>query len=559
MLGLTMLGLGFLLGCGGSDQAAPDSVAVDLGPDPASIVPANAPIYLEGVVRPQGEQRDQLESLLSAILDNDDPSDVILGAIEDAVAPGEDFSYSESIDPWLGARVGGYIADLNSGGYGVADQAGAAGQYGGSGAQWVAAVAVTDIPAAIKALSTIGKDQPPDPAVKERQYRGVAYAIDTDNDVAYGFISDFLVVGTEPEFKTSVDVVVGGRPALAEADQYRDAVRDLDPNRLFTAYTSIDQLGKTELLSSAINPYFEKLAGRGETSVAEGLVVDNTIKFIATAPPGPGFEAPPTDLLADAPETSWLGFAVPTDKSNLRQLQPQFDEQLKQLRSQLDQLGVETPLKLDIDSTLRSTIGVDLSHDIAPWFNGLGFYLEGDSLLSLGGAFFTKTSDPEQSADTLDRIAAFLRARNPDSIESPGDADAGFSLRSAGSLTRIGVVQRDDLVLVGFGQAAPVEGYEPAGRLGDTDRFNQARDLLSDGIEPAFYFDFEGLSALVGSFSAASSGALDPNFQAALSRFDLMTLGWTASDQEVRYEIVISFQEGEEPTPENASPAIILP
>ena len=57
-----------LTACGGGDS---DEVG-DLGPDPASMVPADTPFYLEAVVRPDGDLSSDLDSALSKLLVTDD-------------------------------------------------------------------------------------------------------------------------------------------------------------------------------------------------------------------------------------------------------------------------------------------------------------------------------------------------------------------------------------------------------------------------------------------------------------------------------------------------------
>jgi hypothetical protein len=71
-----------LTACGsdsGSDTA-------DLGPDPASMVPADTPFYVEAVVRPEGQLGDDLESALSKLLVTDDVSGKLHDAIDEGLA-----------------------------------------------------------------------------------------------------------------------------------------------------------------------------------------------------------------------------------------------------------------------------------------------------------------------------------------------------------------------------------------------------------------------------------------------------------------------------------------
>jgi hypothetical protein len=60
-----------LIGCGDDKTEAPS------GPDPASVTPADALVYAEAVLRPEGEQREDVETALGTLLRTDDPGATI--------------------------------------------------------------------------------------------------------------------------------------------------------------------------------------------------------------------------------------------------------------------------------------------------------------------------------------------------------------------------------------------------------------------------------------------------------------------------------------------------
>ena len=70
--------------CGGGDDTTGPS-----GPDPAALVPADAPVYVDAVVRPEGDQADEVDSALSKLLVTDDVSGKLraIGQL-DAAEPG---------------------------------------------------------------------------------------------------------------------------------------------------------------------------------------------------------------------------------------------------------------------------------------------------------------------------------------------------------------------------------------------------------------------------------------------------------------------------------------
>ncbi len=82
-------------GCGGGGGGAND--------DLASLAPADASVYLESVIRPEGGQKDAIESLASRVGGIQDPGGAILSRLNAVLAQtGSDVSYEKDIEPWLG-------------------------------------------------------------------------------------------------------------------------------------------------------------------------------------------------------------------------------------------------------------------------------------------------------------------------------------------------------------------------------------------------------------------------------------------------------------------------
>ena len=65
-------------GCGGGGG----TTASFTGPDPASVTPADAPIFAEALVRPEGDQKDAVDSALSKLLATDDPGSLITDQLD---------------------------------------------------------------------------------------------------------------------------------------------------------------------------------------------------------------------------------------------------------------------------------------------------------------------------------------------------------------------------------------------------------------------------------------------------------------------------------------------
>src|SRR5690349_12149552 len=87
-------------GCGGSDDGGSGEA------DPASIAPAKAPVFIGFTVRPEGETKENIETLAQKIA-GVDLGDLIVTELEnDAAEEGESFDFEKEIEPWLGEEGG---------------------------------------------------------------------------------------------------------------------------------------------------------------------------------------------------------------------------------------------------------------------------------------------------------------------------------------------------------------------------------------------------------------------------------------------------------------------
>lgn len=192
------------VGCGGSSSGAADA-------DPAAVVPANAPLYVEAAVKPDGETSDEIKALSKKLAGIDDPGAELKREFEKSVNEdgGPQFSWKDDIDPWVGDRVGFFLSSFNPS------------EGDGEGAL-VAATSDAD-----KAKETLEKalaekdEGDPAPKIAERKQGDVTYKVDTTDDTAVAIVDDYAVVGTEGGVKAAIDASAG--EGLEEADAFAKA------------------------------------------------------------------------------------------------------------------------------------------------------------------------------------------------------------------------------------------------------------------------------------------------------------------------------------------------
>ena len=168
------LSAAIVAGCGSSSGSGGDD-------DPAALIPAGAPLYIEGVVRPDGQVRTDLEGALKKILRTDDPGAKIQQLV-DSSGKTDDITFKDDVEPWVGNRVGFAITALHN----------------GQNADYAAVIDSTDD---AKAEKLLAKQK----GTVKRSYNGTDYRFDAKEKTATALIDHHVVVATEGGLKAIVD------------------------------------------------------------------------------------------------------------------------------------------------------------------------------------------------------------------------------------------------------------------------------------------------------------------------------------------------------------------
>ncbi|HXE98864.1 MAG TPA: DUF3352 domain-containing protein [Solirubrobacterales bacterium] len=495
-----------LAGCGGDGGGPSPST----GPDPATVSPADAALFAEGVVRPDGDRKQALDSALSKLLATDDPGALVVDRLDEALASGDTgLTYRDDIEPWLGERAGFFLR-------------GSQGETPGA-----AVIATTDPAVAQRAIDkAAAADEQPE---RRRSYQGVDYLVDRDGTAA-GLVGDFVVAGTQRAFRDAVDA--SKQRSLAESGEFEaqldQAPQDwvgflyLEPRKI------LDDLQKSGIAAAAeassATPRLEQLLGQPVSAAISASSDQLALQASAAAGAAPASQE--SELLKGFPEESWLAFAIAdvgeTYGSLLRQVRP----------------GAGAA-----DARLGGGLGSELADQISRWAGDLGGFITGTSLFSVGGALVVQTDDEQASATTLDRLRRALGNDPRLSVEPLTDtSDQGFSFSPAGVPISFTVVQHDDKVVAGL--AASVEDVlSPSSTLDDSDAFNSGADALGDDFAPQTFIDFVPLLELIESFPQARD---DPDYRSAkpyLDHLDYFVLGTRSDGDRAELRMVLGLRD----------------
>ena len=96
-------------GCGSSGGGSENA-------DPAKVAPKNSLVYLSAQVRPEGDQKDAVDSIAKKVLGVDDPGKRIQTLLDQSIKESDSkLTYEDDIEPWLGRRAAIVVTSFGSG------------------------------------------------------------------------------------------------------------------------------------------------------------------------------------------------------------------------------------------------------------------------------------------------------------------------------------------------------------------------------------------------------------------------------------------------------------
>jgi len=418
--------------------------------DPASLAPADAPIYVQAVVRPQGKQKSDVESLASTISGLADPTGRLIDLINQGLnqnppLSGKHLTFQRDIEPWLGDRAGIFVEGFNH-------------------APGAGILQTTDPKASEKFIQDSRQK-----GDRERSYRGVRYLLSSGTAVAV--VGDFLVVGDQPAFKDAVDVSKGA-DSLGDQGDFNDALDHAPSGSLLDVYASLEGIDKAIRANDAGNAAaFEGTVGEtaGKTVLASLVPhADSAELDIATNAESRSLRlADSSNLIRDFPAAAFAAIA-----------EPDVGETIKATLAQLQRAGVPGVSKQAIDQRLAPA-GITLD-DITGALGDAAIFAEGSDLRSLQAAAAIVATDPGKASDLVGNLASLaLSGGGPGVSKAP--VGNGFEVRTR-SLGRqpLVITSQDGRVVIGYGEQATRQAFSQggAGTLGGDPTFKQAQQAL---------------------------------------------------------------------------------
>ena len=416
-------------GCGGDDANG----------GLASLAPPDAPLYVEALIRPEGDQADAVESFAERVGGISDPGAAIVAQLDAGfAAEGLDATFADDIEPWLGDYGAAFVSSFEP--TSPTDTT----------PDFAVMVEVDDAEAAREFLQRTA-EQDPAPE-EERSYEGTDY-LATQDGVAAGVVDDTaLVIGTENAFQVAVDSSQG--ESLAESPEYTERTDALPDDALASVFFVPAATVEAVLASEGVDPEQAQMW----TPLLDGLLSAPLAATFTATPDAASIDlaamletnvllgADPS-LLTALPGDSWFAIAVP-------ELGQALDHALDQLSSS----GLPGAGRLE--QQVRERTGVELA-DVFGWLGDAAAFIAGTERGSISAGVIAETSDPAASRDVLP------------------------------ALERMADVQADvvgDSVVAARGRTVD-EVLEPAQTLAGSPGFQAATEALGDDFPPGLYLD----------------------------------------------------------------------
>jgi hypothetical protein len=509
------LGAG-LAGCGGSKGAG-------AGTDPATAVPASAPLYVGATVRPSGSLESAALAAGRKLTRQRDPYLRLVALLQTPGSP--PLSFRREVAPWLGPQAGLFLSASSSPGRAQGDAllsllqqgvlgsspAGSAYPFGAGGAVGAIVMDTTDVAKARLFLASQARRA----GAHVASYRGVTYQ-SSPSGVAFAVVHRFAVIGSESSLRGVIDTTAGGS-ALARAPGYAKLLAAARPGPVAHAYVNAARMSSAGGESA---PLAQLLAGMRESNISlvpssAAIAIDADLLAPAGASGvagGGGLLASGADgaqALNELPGDSWLALGLGHVGATLA-------EDVRGLRALASLAapgsGASAPVGLNLKGLLEGlltplaelgTNSAQARRDFTSWMSSGGVFASGTSLLELKAAVVIASTSPSRSRSAVATLAAQLRkaGASVQAASIPG-TDAAVAVRLSGLPLELDIANGRDpsgrtKFVLGLGEGSVTAALSPSSTLAGAAATNAAGLALGEGIQPNLILDVPTLLTLL--------------------------------------------------------------
>jgi hypothetical protein len=503
----TSLGLGacaLLLGLAGCGSSSPPA------PDPATVVPASAPLYIGAVVQPSGTLKSNTEADARKLTHSGEPFSGLLKLLSPS---GHPIDYASEVKPWLGANAGAYLTSIDaakatsaltgtlsealaSGNVTALAEGALSGLLTGSYARGALVLDTTDVSKAQAFLQARASEA----GAHATTYKGTTYDV-AANGTAEGIVGKFAVLGSEAALKGAIDTEQAGTASsIVHAPGYSKLAATAEPDALAHLY----------LRSAALSSLDGLLVGTEQAYISL-LPEAHAIALDVDSIPRPGAEgagllpsASTAQVVGGLPGGSWLVAGM----SNVNATFGARSQALQALVSVLAKVKVGN-YSLEGALAPLSSKNVEANRDLLSWMSSAGVFASGSGLLNLQAGLLATSTDPTRSREAVGKLAsAYTKAGAEATPTTIPGAEEAVTLKIPNFPLVVAIGASGEKFAIGAGPASVQEALNPTSTLSASPAYHTAAATLGHGLEPSLLVEFPTLVTLIETLGLTEAGGV---------------------------------------------------
>jgi hypothetical protein len=541
--------------------------------DPASAVPATAPLYASATVRPDGALQSAARAAGRALTQQADPYLRLLGALQTPGSPA--LHFKRDVAPWLGPRAGVFLG--STGGASEADvsrllsllQQGLLGESSATGgfpfaAHGVDGAFMLDSSDATKARSFIAT-QARRAGAHAAAYRGISYQA-TAGGIAFGIVDRLVVIGSESALHGVIDTTAGG-PSLARATAYSTLLGSTPSGTLAHVYANAGALGRAgKAPAQGLTSVVSLLAGGRPVNVSlvpsgNSIAVDADALAAGTTPASGGLLSSSSEAsraMGELPGESWLAVGLGDVGSTLGS-DVQALQGLASLGGSPTGPSPEAQSSLNVNGLIEGllapvrALGADTpaaKRDFASWMGSVGLFAAGTGLLELKGGVVIDSKNAALSRAAVGKLAVQLR-KGGGSVQRasiPG-TEAAVAARLRGLPVVLDIASGrsasgQSKFVIGIGEASVEAALNPSSKLSGAASYGATAAALGAGFQPSISVDFPTLLGLLEGIGLNEDPTISPFVPYLRSLTTLAGGGRSLGGGIERFRLVLGLQGG---------------
>ena len=466
-----------LSGCGSSNSGLSTV-------DPATGVPASAPLYIGAVIQPSGTLKSDAVTVAHQLTHLEHPYEELLATLQSETATHITWP---QLKPWVGERAGLYLQSLQSSVSPLAllEKGLSAGTLGAAskaatGAQIQGAL-LLDVDDAAKARAFLQAQA--GSGAHSASFDGVSFQVGADGH-AYGLVGKFAVIGSVVALHSVIETVHGA-PSLQGSSIYHE-LSSASSQGLASAYLNPAALERSGGEAQGMTLLDGILSSASPVYVSLTPSTTNSIDLETLSLPsqsGGESEAAAAQMFGQLPSNSWLALGIGNVGKRLRGLEGAL-QGLSALESSSG-LGSLLPKV--------QTKGLNLQREFS-WMGSAGVFAAGTNLLNIAAGVVITSTNPAASRAAVARVGKLLSGSSGSVAPlSLPDAETALTVHPAGSPLTIDIADGHGKFAIGLGEQSIIQALSPTSTLAGSPAYSTAQSTLTGALKPTLLVDFPTL------------------------------------------------------------------